>query len=73
MTRWMPTPLHSKCRSGESGVFVGIVDLVEMNAYRYEGFTRIQVPIPAMMMDFVVRKRRELVECLSEFDQGVVR
>lgn len=55
----------------EQGLFVGIVDLIHMNAYQYEGFTRTQVPIPAMMMDFVVRKRQELAESLSEFDEGL--
>lgn len=55
----------------EQGVFVGIVDLVQMQAYQYEGFTRIQVPIPTMMMDFVVRKRQEMIEALSEFDDDL--
>ena len=48
--------------------FSGVVDLVDMQAYLYEGFERTTIPVPEDMLPKVESKRTQLLEALSEFD-----
>ena len=52
--------------------FAGVVDLVDMRAYLYEGFERVEVPIPELMAEQVREKRIQLLEALSEFDDALM-
>ncbi len=52
--------------------FTGVVDLVEMQGYLYEGFDRTQIPVPADLADEVTTARDALLEALSEFDDEVM-
>ncbi|XP_066364487.1 elongation factor G, mitochondrial-like isoform X3 [Miscanthus floridulus] len=51
--------------------FEGLVDLVEMKAYKFEGSSGQNVTasdVPLNMEDLVTEKRRELIEVVSEVD-----
>ncbi|KAG2611736.1 hypothetical protein PVAP13_4KG103745 [Panicum virgatum] len=51
--------------------FEGLVDLVEMKAYKFEGSSGQNVTaydVPSNMADLVSEKRRELIEVVSEVD-----
>jgi len=51
--------------------FEGLVDLVEMKAYKFEGSSGQNVTaydVPSNMADLVNEKRRELIEVVSEVD-----
>ncbi|WVZ75408.1 hypothetical protein U9M48_023461 [Paspalum notatum var. saurae] len=51
--------------------FEGLVDLVEMKAYKFEGSSGQSVTasdVPLNMEDLVMEKRRELIEVVSEVD-----
>jgi elongation factor G len=52
--------------------FRGVVDLVEMRAYLYEGFERTEVPIPAALEAAVAAARQQLLEALAEFDDALM-
>jgi len=52
--------------------FWGVVDLVDMIAYKYDGFEREEIPIPADLTEFVDEKRTVLLEALSEFDDELM-
>jgi len=56
----------------EEEEFCGVVDLVEMRAYLYEGFERTEVPIPTAMTERVAAARQELLEALAEFDDALM-
>ena len=49
-------------------VFSGVVDLVDMQAFLYEGFDRTEIPVPDDLIEEAGTKRRALLEALSEFD-----
>ncbi|EAZ27513.1 hypothetical protein OsJ_11462 [Oryza sativa Japonica Group] len=51
--------------------FEGLVDLVELKAYKFEGGSGQNVvasDVPSNMQDLVMEKRRELIEVVSEVD-----
>jgi elongation factor G len=56
----------------EDEAFQGVVDLVEMRAFLYEGFERTEVAIPAAMEPAVAAARQQLLEALAEFDDALM-
>lgn len=56
----------------ENDVFVGVVDLMDMRAYRYEGFDVIDIDIPASVQDEVAKRRTILVEALGDTDDEIM-
>ncbi len=56
----------------EGDRFRGVVDLVEMQAFEYDGFDRQPILIPPADMDGVRRARQVLVEAVSEFDDAMM-
>jgi elongation factor G len=53
-------------------VFMGVVDLVDNQAYLYEGFERTEISIPEDLVDEVAKARDKLLEALSEFNDEVM-
>ncbi len=56
----------------DNDVFKGVVDLVDLKAYRYEGFEVSEMPIPEEVMPETTRRRALLVEALAEFDDEMM-
>ncbi len=55
--------------------FEGIIDLVEMKAYRYDGRPEenaVEIDIPADYQDIVAERRGVLVEMLADFDDDIM-
>ena len=52
--------------------FMGVVDLVDNQAYLYEGFERTEIPIPEELVEEVAKARDSLLEALSEFNDEVM-
>ena len=60
---------------GAESDFTGIIDLVEMKAYHYDGESAedaVEIDIPAHLKDKAVQKRLELVEAASDFDEDMM-
>ena len=60
---------------GAESEFNGIIDLVEMKAYHYDGNEKeepTEIEIPADLVDIVNQKRTELIETVSEFDDALM-
>jgi elongation factor G len=60
---------------GAEADFDGIIDLIEMKAYHFDGNPEEnykEIAIPAHMMDHAVEKRNELVETLADFDEDLM-
>ncbi|TCG11100.1 elongation factor G [Mycoplasma todarodis] len=60
---------------GAEDNFEGLIDLVEMKAYYYDGGADEEAEIkeiPADMMDLATEKRQELVEAVSDFDEELM-
>lgn len=60
---------------GKGGEFSGIVDLIDMKAYRYGGDEKGQfeeMDIPAELKDEVQKKREELIEKIAENDEKLM-
>ena len=60
---------------GAEADFDGIIDLIEMKAYHFDGnpdeeYTEIE--IPADLLDKVTEKRAELIETLADFDEELM-
>jgi len=54
---------------GEEGDFAGIIDLVEMKAYRFDGKmgeTVVEIPVPENLKEKCLAMRAELVEKAAE-------
>ncbi len=62
-------PLHLTI--GAADTFSGYVDLVHRKAYRLEGGTEVEIPIPADMADEVATRRDQLLEAAAEADDAV--
>ncbi len=56
----------------EKDEFMGVVDLVDNQAYLYEGFERTEIPIPEALLGDVAQARDKLLEALSEFSDEVM-
>ena len=52
----------------ENDEFAGVVDLIDMQAYRYDGFDRAEIDIPARLAEEVDQARTHLLETVSEYD-----
>ncbi|MCR1809139.1 elongation factor G [Haploplasma modicum] len=60
---------------GAEADFDGIIDLIEMKAYHFDGNPEEnykEIAIPAHMMDHAVEKRNELIETLADFDEDLM-
>ncbi|MFL5757523.1 MAG: elongation factor G, partial [Chloroflexota bacterium] len=63
-------PLHLAI--GAADTFEGYVDLVHRKAYRFDGNTETEVPIPDDLGDEVSRRRDQLLEAAAEADDDVL-
>src|SRR6478735_11733051 len=63
-------PLHVAIGAGEA--FEGYVDLVHRKAYRFDGTSEVEIPIPDGMADEVARRRDQLLEAAAEADDDVL-
>jgi elongation factor G len=63
-------PLHLAIGAGES--FEGYVDLVHRKAWRFDGKTEVEIPIPDELADEVARRRDQLLEAAAEADDDVL-
>ena len=64
-----------ECPIGAENEFNGVIDLITMKAYHYDGnadenYTEIE--IPADLKDKAEQMRNELIECVSEFDDQLM-
>ena len=60
---------------GASDEFTGIIDLVSMKAYQYDGKPEeepAEIEIPADLKDIAEEKRNDLIEAVAEFDESVM-
>lgn len=72
--RLTPNALAVQLPIGERGDFSGVIDLMEMRAYSFEGEMGEKVvegEIPAEMMDKVKEWREKMVEKISETDDAL--
>src|SRR6476469_9866297 len=63
-------PLHVASGAGEA--FEGYVDLVHRKAYRFDGGSEVEVPIPDGLADEVAKRRDQLLEAAAEADDDVL-
>jgi len=60
---------------GAESQFAGIIDLVEMKAYHYDGNPEeeyTEIDIPTNLKDMVKEKRVELIEAIADFDEELM-
>ncbi|WP_153368618.1 elongation factor G [Candidatus Phytoplasma sacchari] len=60
---------------GKENNFKGIIDLIEMNAFEYDGSSDEKgqlIQIPDDLKEIVILKRQELIEILSDFDDDLM-
>ena len=57
---------------GAADSFSGYVDLVHRKAYRFDGKTEVEIPIPAELESEVARRRDQLLEAAAEADDDVL-
>ncbi len=60
---------------GAEDEFTGIIDLLEMRAYEYDGKPdeiEREIDIPSSYQDIAEEKRSELVETLADFDEDIM-
>ena len=62
-------PLHIAI--GAADTFTGYVDLVHRKAYRLEGGSEVEIPIPAELADEIAMRRDQLLEAAAEADDDV--
>jgi elongation factor G len=63
-------PLHVAIGSGEA--FEGYVDLVHRKAWRFDGKSEVEIPIPAELESEVATRRDQLLEAAAEADDDVL-
>ena len=63
-------PLQLAIGAAES--FTGYVDLVHRRAWRWDGSTEVEIPIPDDLADEVARRRDQLLEAAAEADDDVL-
>jgi elongation factor G len=63
-------PLHVAIGAGDA--FSGYVDLVHRKAYRHDGRTEVEIPIPAEVEGVVATRRDQLLEAAAEADDDVL-
>ena len=60
---------------GEGQEFEGIIDLITMKAYKYDGKPEenpAEIEIPADLKDLAEQKRAELIDAIAEYDDAVM-
>jgi elongation factor G len=57
---------------GSADAFEGYVDLVHRRAFRWDGKTEVEMPIPESMAAEVARRRDQLLEAAAEADDDVL-
>ena len=60
---------------GAESDFTGIIDLIEMKAYHYDGGIdedTKEIPIPDHLVDIANEKRIELLEAIADFDEDLM-
>ena len=60
---------------GAESEFHGVIDLVTMKAYEYDGKEEEdakEIPIPEDLMDIVKQKRDELIDAVAEYDDDMM-
>lgn len=60
---------------GEGPEFEGIIDLITMKAYKYDGKPEeipAEIEIPADLKDLAEQKRAELIDAIAEYDDAVM-
>lgn len=62
-------PLHLAI--GAADTFTGYVDLVHRKAFRLEGGSEVEIPVPAELADEVAMRRDQLLEAAAEADDAV--
>jgi elongation factor G len=62
-------PLHIAI--GAADTFSGYVDLVHRKAYRFDGGTETEIPVPDELSDEIARRRDQLLEAAAEADDDV--
>ena len=71
-SRLNPNAVAFQVPIGEEDFFEGIIDLLEMKAYRFEGDKGeniVEIPIPENLQEEVVKKRAILIEKIVENDE----
>jgi elongation factor G len=63
-------PLHVAIGVAEG--FEGYIDLVHRKAWRFDGKTEVEIPIPTELEGEVARRRDQLLEAASEADDDVL-
>ena len=63
-------PLHLAIGAGEA--FEGYVDLVHRKAYRSDGKSDVEIPIPEELEGEIARRRDQLLEAAAEADDDVL-
>ncbi len=60
---------------GAENDFSGIIDLIEMKAYHFDGNpdeVAIEIDIPSDLLDLAVEKRVELIEAVADYDEELM-
>ena len=60
---------------GAEADFDGIIDLIEMKAYHYDGEPQedaTEIEVPAHLRDIAEEKRMELIEAVADFDEDIM-
>ena len=57
---------------GQEADFSGVVDLITMKAYKYEGGKRTEVPVPAELEGDIETLREELMEAVAVTDEDLL-
>ncbi|XMB67591.1 elongation factor G [Mycoplasmatota bacterium zrk1] len=60
---------------GAEDKFTGIIDLIEMKAYQYDGQsdeTAVEIPIPEDLLAMAEIKRDEMIEAIAEYDEELM-
>ncbi len=60
---------------GAESDFKGIIDIIEMKAYAYDGNQEenaVETQIPAYLKDIVLEKREQLIEAIADFDEELM-
>ncbi len=65
-------PLYFQLPIGEGENFEGLVDLITMKAYTYDGLDMIESEIPEDMKEEAQEKHDEMVETLADFDEDLM-
>ena len=60
---------------GAESDFKGIIDIIEMKAYEYDGNqdeVSKEIQVPAYLKDIVLEKREQLIEAIADFDEELM-